>query len=118
MAYSEQVLQRFRDPQFVQRDKTLAKGRAGSRLAGSQLEIHLAVEDGQLQAGFRAYGCPATIASADWLAEHLNGRSPNDKRLDRHDIIRALELGPARQYCAALAIEAMVQAFEALDRTE
>ena len=118
MAHSEQVLQRFHKPQFVQRDEALAVGRAGSRLAGSQQEIHLVVEGEEIQAGFRAYGCPATIASADWLAEHLCGRSPNDKRPDRHDIIRALELGPARQHCAALAIEAMVQAFEALDRTE
>lgn len=118
MAHSEQVLQRFQDPQFVQRDETRAKGRAGSRLAGSQLEIHLAVDDEKIQAGFRAYGCPATIASADWLAEYLCGRSLNDKHPDRHDIIRALELGPARQHCAALAIEAMEQAFEVLDHTE
>ena len=118
MAHSAQVLQRFQEPRFVRRNEELTVGRAGSRLAGAQLEIHLGIVDEQIQAKFLAYGCPATIASADWLAEYLDGRRLNDKRPDRHDIIRALELGPARQHCAALAIEAMMQAFAALDRTE
>ncbi|MGB0865896.1 MAG: iron-sulfur cluster assembly scaffold protein [Granulosicoccaceae bacterium] len=114
MAHSTQVLQRFLQPRYVQMQEPLAVGGAGSRLAGAQVEIHLGVVHGILQARFRAYGCPATIASADWLAEQLDGLAIDAPRPDRHSIMRALDLGPARQHCAALAVEAMDAAFTAL----
>ncbi len=116
MAHSKQVLQRFNCPQHVQVDQAEAVGTAGSRLAGSQIEIHLSRRDKVLQAGFKAYGCPATIASADYLCELLKGANAKFDELERHAIIRALELPAARQHCAALAIEAMRNAFEALDK--
>jgi len=117
MAHSEHVLERFRHPKYVQNSESLCVGRAGSKLAGSLIELHIAVEHDVLQARFRAYGCPATIASADFLAEQLDGSTLHAARPDRHDIIRALQLGPARQHCAALAIEAMDKALEALPST-
>ncbi len=125
MVHSPQVMQRFELPQYIQRDSASAVGSAGSRLAGALVELHLSMENSadnstenaSLRAGFRAYGCPATIASADWLAEQLNGL-PVDAatELDRHAIIRALELPAARQHCAALAVEALGAALQNLHR--
>lgn len=114
MAHSQQVLERFYQPKFVQSNEQLCVGRAGSRLAGAQVDMYLGQQGNQWQARFRAYGCPATIASADYLAEALDGISIDAARPDRHDIIRALQLAPARQHCAALAIEAMQKAMAAL----
>lgn len=117
MIHSPQLMQRFQYPQYIQRGTAAAVGSAGSRIAGSLIEIHLCAENSVLQAGFRAYGCPATVASADWLAENLTGSAVESAaRLDRHDIIRALELPVARQHCAALAVEALGAALMNLER--
>lgn len=114
MAHSEALLRRFHRPQYVHSDETLHRGSAGSRLAGAQIELHLGVREAVWQARFRAYGCPATVASADWLAQALDGQPLDAPLPDRHAIIRALQLPPARQHCAALAVEAMQAALAAL----
>lgn len=116
MLYSEQVLSRFQNPQFVYGDEALQAGSAGSRLAGVHIVIYVGLYKGLLQARFRAYGCPASIASADWLAERIDGTEPNAARPDRHAIIGALVLSSARRHCAALAVEAMQHAFEAFEK--
>jgi|GEM_PF-3863660 len=113
MVHSEQVMRRFLQPTFVQRQAAAQVGRAGSRLAGAQIEIHINVDAGLVQAGFKAYGCPATVAAADLLAEQLTGTDPAAHKPDRHALINALALSPSRQHCAALAIEAMHNAFSA-----
>ncbi len=55
-------------------------GEAGRRRDGAQLRIHLQVDAGGrvLDARFQVYGCPWTVAVAEWVAARLPGRSVAD----------------------------------------
>jgi nitrogen fixation NifU-like protein len=55
-------------------------GEAGRRRDGAQLRFHLQVDAAGrvLDARFQAYGCPWTVAAAEWLAARLPGRSVSD----------------------------------------
>jgi NifU-like N terminal domain len=57
----------------------VAHGEAGSVDAGAWVRLHLKIERGRVtDARFQAYGCPHTLAAAEWLAEHLPGRPTED----------------------------------------
>lgn len=57
-----------------------------------------------MQARFKAYGCPSTIATADWLCEWLQGRRSEEVlALAAPVVAEALGLQPTRRYCAVLA---------------
>lgn len=118
MAHNEIVLQRFKHPKFVQKTSATAVGCAGSRVAGALVEIHLDLDDGVIQAGFRAYGCPATVASADWLAEAVDGTPLEQVSPDRQAVAKALSLSASRQHCAALACEALQKALGSLKNSK
>lgn len=70
-------------------------GRAVMRLA-------LCCESGRVvDARFRAYGCPTSIAVAAWIAEWSVGRNISELSvLKAEDILQALEISDDRTHCA------------------
>lgn len=60
---------RFADPAGV------VSGEAGSTATGTHVRFHLRVAGTQVvEARFQAYGCPHTLAVANWLAGEMAGR--------------------------------------------
>lgn len=54
-------------------------GEAGGPGQETWVRFHLTVEDGIVRAArFKAYGCPHTLAVADWLTHRLPGRTRDD----------------------------------------
>lgn len=52
----------------------IVNGEAGSEALGTRVRFELRVERNRIQqARFRAYGCPYTLATCNWLAERLEG---------------------------------------------
>jgi NifU-like protein involved in Fe-S cluster formation len=52
----------------------LLYGEGGSQAAGTQVRFVLRMGPGQVyEARYRAYGCPYTLASCEWLARRLAG---------------------------------------------
>lgn len=52
----------------------LLSGEAGSVAEGTRVRFQLRVmDDGIVEARFRAYGCPYTLATCEWLAGRLPG---------------------------------------------
>lgn len=50
--------------------------RAGRRKDGTEVEFHIRPQTGIAAAvRFRAFGCPWTLATCEWLAERLEGQS-------------------------------------------
>ena len=79
--YSATVEQRFRHPQAAGAlpldDTDVVDGEAGSVEKGAWVRFYLRIGDGRVtDARFKAYGCPHTLAAADWVAEHAVGESP------------------------------------------
>jgi len=89
-------------------------GRAGSAECGDLVEIQLSLQGGRVvEAAFRAYGCPATIAGASEVVARVRGRTLLDAaRLGGPEVADALQLPPAKRGCSNLAADALHLALE------
>jgi NifU-like protein involved in Fe-S cluster formation len=78
--YSALVEDLFREPRFVGYLADLGAGRAsgeaGSVEQGAWVRFHLRIDGGRVtDARFQAYGCPHTLAAAEWLCRQLAGKT-------------------------------------------
>jgi NifU-like protein involved in Fe-S cluster formation len=79
--YSATVEKRFRNPQAAGAlpldDTDVVDGEAGSIEKAAWVRFYLRIGAGRvIDARFKAYGCPHTLAAADWVAEHAVGETP------------------------------------------
>lgn len=121
MEYGETLWRHFRQPCNVGDLPPdilgLCSGEAGSLEQGELIRFQLqrvgeTIED----ARFRAYGGPATIAAASWLAGWLPGRTVAEAlSVDDGAIVQALDLPPLLVRSAVLALQAVRQALEGND---
>jgi NifU-like protein involved in Fe-S cluster formation len=79
MDYSSEVEQRFLSPsragEFEKGTPGLVSGEAADRTLNVWIRFQVQVLDGAIRtARFNVYGCPYTVAAADWAAEWLEGR--------------------------------------------
>lgn len=98
-AYPANVWERFRAPRRAAAPAPGARiGRGGERRQGGQLELWFEVADGAVRrAGFRAFGCPYLIATADAACEALEGRPTTELlAFDAGALIQSLEVPPER----------------------
>lgn len=83
-------------------------GHAGGPSYGFDLELYVKVKDNTVtDAKFKAFGCPATIATVSMVSEMLEGKSI-EQALDISDraIAEALDgLPPSKMHCAELGHE-------------
>jgi tRNA-uridine 2-sulfurtransferase len=96
------------------------EGQAGSRECGSLIAIQVKLEGDVVQvASFRAYGCPATLASAGEAVRQTEGRTLLEAAMvGEATIIEALQLPPDKWSKAATATDALHTALgQALLRT-
>lgn len=87
-------------------------------VCGDRLRLSLRIRDGRIEAArFLAYGCAPTLACGSALTEMIEGMTCEAAaRLNRQDIVGALDGLPSRkQHAAALAIETLRAALEAVD---
>jgi hypothetical protein len=56
-------------------ESCLLRGDAGREAEGTRVHFTLCLRDGRvLEARYRAYGCPHTLATCEWLARTLEGQ--------------------------------------------
>lgn len=112
-AYPAPVWRRFVEtPQagrFAAGTPGVCSGRAGTPAARSVLEIQLRFEgDRVVDARFRAYGCPSSIAVGSWIAEWSLGRRRAELAgLDTRQLRAALEIPEDRAHCALMGEDAL-----------
>ncbi len=114
MRYSDILYQHFRHPCRVGMlpvgtpDRGAARG--GEARHGGVIELSIQIDGVThrvLDAGFRAYGCGATIAAASWVCAWLPGHTTAQVSELRDSLIsQALTLPPAKLHCAVLAVSA------------
>ena len=82
---------------------------AGTPAARSVLKLSLRFEgDCVVDARFRAYGCPASIAVGAYIAGWSKGRNPAELgTLKAADLREALEIPEDRAHCALLGEDAL-----------
>ncbi len=118
MAYSEKLLDHFKNPKNV---GTLDKSKAnvGTGLVGApecgdvmRLQIEVDDESGLIKdAKFKTFGCGSAIASSSLATEWLKGKTINEAvEIDNMAIVEELALPPVKIHCSVLAEDAIKSA--------
>ena len=120
MAYSEKVLDHFKNPRNVgvldKSQKNVGTGLVGAPECGDvmRLQIEVDEETGTIKdAKFKTFGCGSAIASSSLATEWLKGKSVDEAlKIDNMDIVEELALPPVKIHCSVLAEDAIKAAIK------
>jgi nitrogen fixation NifU-like protein len=120
MAYSEKVLEHFKNPRNVgtlNKDaKNVGTGLVGAPECGDVMRLQIEVDEvtGVISdAKFKTFGCGSAIASSSLATEWLKGKSLNEAMtIDNMDIVEELALPPVKIHCSVLAEDAIKAAIK------
>jgi len=114
--YSEKVMDHFMNPrnvgEIIDADGV---GSFGNPVDGDQIKIYIKVEDGRLvDVKFKAFGCPAAIASGSILTEMAKGKTIDEAlKITRRDVAESLGgLPPNKMECSNLSADALHRAIK------
>ena len=118
MAYSEKVLEHFKNPKNVgtldKSKKSVGTGLVGAPECGDVMRLQIEVDDATqtiTDAKFKTFGCGSAIASSSLATEWLKGKSIDQALLiDNMDIVEELALPPVKIHCSVLAEDAIKEA--------
>jgi len=120
MAYSEKVLEHFKNPRNVgtmNKDaKNVGTGLVGAPECGDVMRLQIEVDEasGMIRdAKFKTFGCGSAIASSSLATEWLKGKSLAEAMtIDNMDIVEELALPPVKIHCSVLAEDAIKAAIK------
>ena len=115
MAYSNKVLEHFKNPRNVgtldKSSKNVGTGLVGAPECGDvmRLQIEVDEESGMIKdAKFKTFGCGSAIASSSLATEWLKGKSIDEAlSIDNMEIVEELALPPVKIHCSVLAEDAI-----------
>lgn len=109
--YSDVILDRFKHPRFYgELDAPDVAHEDVNPLCGDRIRVEVRLDDaGTVEAmRYRGDACAISLASADLLAEMVEGRpTPEVLRVDRDRLLEALgaEIRPSRLRCVSLPLD-------------
>ena len=120
MAYSEKVLEHFKNPRNVgtlnKEDKNVGTGLVGAPECGDVMRLQIEVDEASgviKDAKFKTFGCGSAIASSSLATEWLKGKSLDEAmKIDNMDIVEELALPPVKIHCSVLAEDAIKAAIK------
>ncbi len=120
MAYSEKVLEHFKNPRNVgvlNKDaKNVGTGLVGAPECGDVMRLQIEVDEASgliRDAKFKTFGCGSAIASSSLATEWLKGKSLDEAmKIDNMDIVEELALPPVKIHCSVLAEDAIKAAIK------
>jgi nitrogen fixation NifU-like protein len=120
MAYSEKVLDHFKNPKNVgtldKNKNNVGTGLVGAPECGDVMRLQIQVDeetDMITDAKFKTFGCGSAIASSSLATEWLKGKTINEAlEIDNMDIVEELALPPVKIHCSVLAEDAIKGAIE------
>jgi nitrogen fixation NifU-like protein len=120
MAYSEKVLEHFKNPKNVgtldKTKNTVGTGLVGAPECGDVMRLQIEVDEASQtikDAKFKTFGCGSAIASSSLATEWLKGKSIDDAmNIDNMDIVEELALPPVKIHCSVLAEDAIKSAIK------
>jgi NifU-like protein involved in Fe-S cluster formation len=121
MRYSNEVLQRVRQPQRAGSldGDHVGTGEVGTLDEGTVVRIQVRRSGDRIaEARFKVFGCSAAIASASLVAEWLEGAPIVEASgMTSERVMQKLELAPERRHMARMAVEAGLKALEDTEKT-
>jgi nitrogen fixation NifU-like protein len=120
MAYSEKVLEHFKNPRNVgvlnKEAKNVGTGLVGAPECGDVMRLQIEVDEATgviSDAKFKTFGCGSAIASSSLATEWLKGKSLDEAaKIDNMDIVEELALPPVKIHCSVLAEDAIKAAIQ------
>ncbi len=119
MAYSEKLLEHFKNPRNVgtldKSSKNVGTGLVGAPECGDVMRLQIEVDDAGVikDAKFKTFGCGSAIASSSLATEWLKGKSVDEAMtIDNMDIVEELALPPVKIHCSVLAEDAIKSAIK------
>ena len=115
-AYSEKVLDHFRNPRNVgELENPDGVGVEGNPVCGDLMEIHINVEDDRItDIRFKTFGCGSAIATSSMVTELAKGMTLDEAlEITRQTVADELDgLPPQKMHCSNLAADALHKAIE------
>lgn len=118
MAYSEKLLDHFKNPRNVgtmdKSKKNVGTGLVGAPECGDVMRLQIEVDEASgviKDAKFKTFGCGSAIASSSLATEWLKGKSVDEAlSIDNMEIVEELALPPVKIHCSVLAEDAIKSA--------
>ncbi|MCE2821941.1 MAG: Fe-S cluster assembly scaffold IscU [Bacteroidota bacterium] len=115
MAYSDKVLDHFKNPRNVgsldKEAKNVGTGLVGAPECGDVMRLQIEVDEATgviSDAKFKTFGCGSAIASSSLATEWLKGKTLTEAAgIDNMDIVEELALPPVKIHCSVLAEDAI-----------
>ena len=113
MAYSEKVIDHYKDPRnvgsFVKEENDVGTGLVGAPECGDVMKLQIKVENDKIvDAKFKTFGCGSAIASSSLATEWIKGKSVDEAMaIQNTDIVEDLSLPPVKIHCSVLAEDAI-----------
>ena len=116
MAYSEKVMDHFKNPRNVGKlENADGIGEVGNARCGDIMKVYILVENGVItDVKFKTFGCASAIATSSIATELIKGK-PVGEALDLTNkaVVEALDgLPPVKVHCSVLAEEAIKAAIK------
>ncbi|MFK7946166.1 MAG: Fe-S cluster assembly scaffold IscU [Saprospiraceae bacterium] len=120
MAYSDKLLEHFKNPRNVgtlnKSEKNVGTGLVGAPECGDVMRLQIQVDDETQvikDAKFKTFGCGSAIASSSLATEWLKGKTLDEAlSIDNMDIVEELALPPVKIHCSVLAEDAIKSAIK------
>ncbi len=120
MAYSEKLLDHFKNPKNVgtldKEQKNVGTGLVGAPECGDVMRLQIEIDEvsGIIKdAKFKTFGCGSAIASSSLATEWLKGKTLDEAAaIDNMAIVEELELPPVKIHCSVLAEDAIKSAIK------
>ena len=115
MAYSEKVIDHYKEPRNVgsldKSDANVGTGLVGAPECGDVMKLQIQVnpETNEIvDAKFKTYGCGSAIASSSLATEWVKGKSIDQAMsIQNTEIVEELSLPPVKIHCSVLAEDAI-----------
>ena len=115
MAYSEKVIDHYKDPRNVgsldKNDENTGTGLVGAPECGDVMKLQIQVNPDTNQivdAKFKTFGCGSAIASSSLATEWVKGKSIDEAMsIKNTEIVEELSLPPVKIHCSVLAEDAI-----------
>ena len=113
MAYSDKVLDHFKNPKNIgsldKNDIHVGTGLVGAPECGDVMKLQIEVRDNKIiDAKFKTFGCGSAIAASSLATEWVKEKSVEDAMtLNNVEIVEELSLPPVKIHCSVLAEDAI-----------
>lgn len=120
MAYSEKLLDHFKNPRNVgtldKKASNIGTGLVGAPECGDVMRLQIQVDPETqtiMDAKFKTFGCGSAIASSSLATEWLKGKTVDQAlSIDNMAIVEELALPPVKIHCSVLAEDAIKMAIQ------